>query len=231
MRGETGTGPGVEMASVEELNAAIVSVYPDLLRRAMYLTRDREAATELVHRTVERACASRRHLKGGSNAAHWLGAIMTNQFIDEIRRRRACPFTRGIAPDNIAAPPAEATPLWSGLCLDDVLAAVRCVPDRFRVTFELHALRGLSHRAISLRLGVPMRTVGTRIHRAKQALRRLLMERAMNRGAEVAIPLPVRARRPIAQDPSSLPSASRVFVKERPDQLGGVEVARGGAAG
>jgi len=219
------------MASVEELNAAIVRGYPDLMRRAMYLTRDREAATELVHRTVERACASRRHFKRGSNAAHWLGAILTNQFIDEIRRRRACPFTRGIAPDNIAAPPVDATPVWNGLCLDDVLVAVRRVPDRFRVPFELHALRGLSHRAISLRLGVPMRTVGTRIHRAKQALRGLLTERVLNREAEVAIPLPVRASRPVAREASISPSAPRVFLKKRPDQLGGVEVARGGAAG
>jgi RNA polymerase sigma-70 factor (ECF subfamily) len=227
MRGETGTRPDVEMASVEELNAAIVVTYPDLMRRAMYLTRDREAATELVHRTVERACASRRHLKRGSNAAHWLGAIMTNQFIDELRRRRACPFMRGIAPDNVATPAVDASPIWRGLCLDDVLVAVPHVPDRFRVPFELHALRGLSHRAISLRLGVPMKTVGTRIYRAKQALRRLLMERALQRGAEVAIPLPVGTRRPIAGEPS----APRVFVEEGPDQFSGVEVARGGAAG
>jgi RNA polymerase sigma-70 factor (ECF subfamily) len=231
MTGETGTRPGLEMATVEELNAAIVTAYPDLMRRAMYLTRDRETATELVHRTVERACASRRHLKRGSNAVHWLGAIMTNQFIDELRRRRACPFTRGIAPDNIAAPPLDASPVWSGLCLDDVLVAVRRVPDRFRVPFELHTLRGFSHRAISLRLGVPMRTVGTRIHRAKQALRHLLTERVLQRGAEVAIPLPVRATPSIAQEPSIPASAPRVLVEEAPDHLGGVEVARGGAAG
>jgi RNA polymerase sigma-70 factor (ECF subfamily) len=231
MRGETDTRPGVESASAEELNAAIVAAYPDLLRRAMYLTRDRETATELVHRTVERASASRRHLRRGSNAMHWLGAIMTNQFIDELRRRRACPFTRGIAPDNIAAPAVDASPIWSGLCLDDVLVAVRQVPDRFRVPFELHALRGFSHRAIALRLGVPMKTVGTRIHRAKQALRGLLTERAEKRGAQVAIPLPVRASRPSAQEPSLPASAPRVFLKEPPDHLGGVEVARGGAAG
>ena len=231
MRGETGTRPGVEMASVEELNTAIGVAYPDLMRRAMYLTRDREAATELVHRTVERACASRRHLKRGSNPAHWLGAIMTNQFIDELRRRRACPFARGIAPDNIAAPAADVSPVWSGLCLDDVLVAVRQVPDRFRVPFELHALRGLSHRAISLRLGVPMKTVGTRIYRAKQALRSLLMDRALKRQADVAIPLPVGALRPIEYQPSIPESAPRVFLKECPDQFSGVEVARGGAAG
>lgn len=229
MSGETGTRPEVEMASIEELNAAIVATYPDLLRRAMYLTRNREAAAELVQRTVERACASRRHLKGGSNVAHWLGAIMTNQFIDELRRRRACPFMRGIAPDNVATPAVDASPIWSGLGLDDVVVAVRQVPDRFRVPFELHALRGLSHRAISLRLGIPMKTVGTRIYRAKHALRRLLMERAVRRGAEFAIPLPVGARGPMAGEPSE--SAPRVFLEEGPDQFGGVEVARGGAAG
>ena len=82
-----------------------------------------------------------------------------------------------------------------------------------------------------MRLGVPMKTVGTRIYRAKQALRRLLMERALQRGADVAIPLPVGARRPMADEPSMPASAPRVFLEEGPDQFGGVEVARGGAAG
>jgi len=207
MSAEAGSGPGVEIASVEELNAAIVAAHPDLLRRAVYLTRNREDAMELVQRTAERACAARAQLKAGSNVAHWLGAILTTQFINEFRRRRASPFTPGAMHDNVAALPADAPPPWSCFSLDDVIVAAQRVPDGFREPFELHLLRGLSHRAISLRLGLPMGTVATRIHRAKLLLRVLLTERAQR----------------------SL-SASCVLVKKIPDDHRGVEVAGQAAA-
>jgi RNA polymerase sigma-70 factor (ECF subfamily) len=170
----------VEVASVEELNTAMVTAYPDLLRRAAYLTRDRGEAMELVQRTVERACAARAQLKAGSNAVHWLGAILTTQFINEFRRHRASPFIYGAAHENVAAPLAEAPPPWSSHTLDDVIAAARRLPDGFREPFELHMLRGLSHRALALRLGLPMGTVATRIHRAKLLLRGLLSARAQS---------------------------------------------------
>ncbi len=231
MSADTGPRPEIETAPVADLHAAIVEAYPILLRRAVYLTRDREDAKDLVQRTVERACASRRQLKAGSNTAHWLGTILTNQFIDEIRRHRSSPFAHGIAHDNLAGPAAEVRPIWSSLELDDVLAAVRRVPDRFRIPFELHALRGLSHRAISLRLGLPMGTIATRIHRAKRVLKGLLTERALKRMGEAAIPLPVGISRPAAPERSLDASSPGVLLEERPDEFAGVEVARGGAAG
>jgi RNA polymerase sigma-70 factor (ECF subfamily) len=174
MRGETGLESGIGAASVEYLNQAIVAARADLLRRALYLTRDRDQAMDLVQRTVERACASRRQLRPGSNPARWLGAILTSQFIDDFRRQRASPFARGVAHDNVAPPPADPIPIWSFLGIDDVVAAMRQLPDHFRGPFELFALRGLSHRAISLRLGLPIGTIATRIFRARRLLKRIL---------------------------------------------------------
>jgi len=231
MRGDTGPRAEAPIASVEELNAAIVSAYPDLLRRALFLTRDREDATDLVHRTVERACVSRNQFKVGSSARHWLGAILTNQFIDEVRRHRSNPIAHGMTYDNISGPPADVRPVWTHLELEDVLVAVRRVPDRYRIPFELHALRKLSHREIGLRLRLPLGTVGTRIHRAKLALRQLLSERALKRMAVVTLALPAVASRRSQRESAIADSPPRVPLEERPDHLGGVEVARGGAAG
>jgi RNA polymerase sigma-70 factor, ECF subfamily len=191
MRGEPGQGSGIAAASVsvEDLNAAIVAARADLLRRAFYLTRDRDQAMDLVQRTAERACASRRQLRPGSNPAHWLGAILTTQFIDQFRRRRASPFAGALAHDNIASPPTEPIPIWSALGIDDVVAATCRLPAHFREAFELHALRGLSHRAISRLLALPMGTIATRIHRAKALLKQILTARIARRPAQTAIPI------------------------------------------
>lgn len=231
MRGDTGPRAEAPVASVAELNAAIVSAYPDLLRRALFLTRDREDASDLVHRTVERACVSRNQFRVGSSAPHWLGAILTNLFIDDVRRHRSNPIAHGMSYDNISGPPADVRPVWTNLELDDVLVAVRHVPDRYRIPFELHALRKLSHREIGLRLGLPLGTVGTRIHRAKLTLRQLLSERVQKRTGVVTLKLPAVASPRSRRDGAIAGSPPRALLEERPDHLGGVEVARGGAAG
>jgi RNA polymerase sigma-70 factor (ECF subfamily) len=176
------TGPGKAGAvSVEELNAAIVAAHAALARRAFYLTRDRDCANDLVQRTVERACSSRHQLRPASSPARWLSSIMTTQFIDECRRYSAGPFSRAQPLDCVAAPDPTPTPLWASLDMDDIVAAARGLPPRFRQPFELHALARMSHRAIALRLGLPMGTIATRIHRAKRLLRKSLTGCALRR--------------------------------------------------
>jgi RNA polymerase sigma-70 factor (ECF subfamily) len=172
----TSTEPGT--VSVQELNDAIVQAQPGLLRRALYLTRDRDQAIDLVQRTVERACRSRCQLRPGSNPDHWLRAILTSRFIDEVRHQRATHWTSAMDCDRCAAPEPADAPLWTLLDADDVVAATRRLPRLFREPFELFAFGHLSQRMIGARLGLPIGTIGTRIFRAKRLLRDLLMQRA-----------------------------------------------------
>jgi RNA polymerase sigma-70 factor (ECF subfamily) len=166
--------------SVEQLNRAIVASYASLLRRALYLTRDRADAMDLVQRTVERACRSRRQLRPGSNPAHWLGAILNSQFVDESRRKKTNALSHMGGYETLAAPPAAVRPIWGELELDDVLAAARRLPRHLRQPFQLHYLRGLRQRAVGERLGVATATIATRIYRAKRLLRRMLTEALRN---------------------------------------------------
>jgi RNA polymerase sigma-70 factor (ECF subfamily) len=192
MRAEPGQNSGTPIVSVDELNTAIVVAYPDLLRRSLYLTRDRDQARDLVHRTIERACASRRQLRPGSNPAHWLGAILTSQFIDELRRLRAGPFSRSVGCDNIAATPGDPCPVWNWLGIEDVVAATAKLPPHFREPFEMYALRGHSQRVVALRLGLPEGTIATRVFRAKRLLKQILMPLALRGSART--PIPIRGR-------------------------------------
>ena len=60
----------------------------------------------------------------------------------------------------------------------DVRAAVAALRDDVRDTYRMFALDGLDYTAIAAALGIPKATVGTRIHRARRALRAALTSRA-----------------------------------------------------
>jgi RNA polymerase sigma-70 factor (ECF subfamily) len=53
-------------------------------------------------------------------------------------------------------------------------AAIAKLEDEFQVVYRMHAIDSLSYKEISLRLGIPVNTVGTRISRARGKLRTLL---------------------------------------------------------
>lgn len=164
----------------KEFGCAIVGERPYLVRRAFFLTRDRDSALDLVQTTLERACRSRHQFRVGSSARSWLHTIMTSCFVDEMRRRKVQPFSRSAVEWDVAAPIPDEIPVWSDLGIDDVKAVTRRLPPAFRQPFELRVFDRLSYRAIGDRLNLPMGTIATRIFRAKRALRDMLIEGLAN---------------------------------------------------
>ena len=88
---------------------------------------------------------------------------------------RACDIRKSAARRNLpleeavlaAAPEAEE---------GDLLAAVRALPDKYGAVIHLHYYEGYSIGEIATLLGVPAPTVGTRLARGRERLRRLLKE-------------------------------------------------------
>jgi RNA polymerase sigma-70 factor (ECF subfamily) len=173
-------------ARAEEGNAKaaygriVTAVQPVLLQRALCLTRDPDEASDLVQATLERGYRSFERFRAGTNAASWLSTIMTNHFIDERRRER--PMRRAWPLDQmeIAAPTPDEIPVWVDVQYEEVKEAAAQLPDGSRVPFELRSFDRLSYREIADRLGLPMNTVCSRIHRARSTIKRVLLARLCN---------------------------------------------------
>lgn len=145
-----------------------------LVRVAMSLTRNAADAEDLVQDTLLRAYGAVERFDGRYPRA-WLLTIMRNAQVNRVRRRR---------PELLRDPEAGERLLESQTPHDSaehdalrdafdaqVERALEELPDKFRRVVGLVDLEGLSYQEAADRLGVPIGTIMSRLHRARQRIR------------------------------------------------------------
>jgi RNA polymerase sigma-70 factor (ECF subfamily) len=140
---------------------------------AYRLTGKDDDAYDLVQEALLRVRKGLETYQPGSMEG-WLSRIVTNVFLDEVRRKRRRPVE--VLPEDPerllpSSPGAdEATDNLS----DDVQAALRRLPEDFRTAVVLCDVVGLSYEEIAEAMSVPVGTVRSRIHRGRRLLREAL---------------------------------------------------------
>ena len=139
----------------------------------------------------------------------WLARIVTNVFLDEVRRRQRRP-TDALPddPDGCSRPRPAADEVTTGLS-DEVQRALAVLPDDFRVPVVLCDVSDLSYEQIADATGVPIGTVRSRIHRGRRLLRAALVGRGVMGHDRASSPPDDRHLRPTSTASSPTPSAPR----------------------
>jgi RNA polymerase sigma-70 factor (ECF subfamily) len=153
----------------------IIAEIPRLRRYARALTRDREAADDLVQDCLERAW-SRFHLwRRRDNLRAWLFTIMHNLHANHVRRAKSRPATTSLdLVEGSARLPALRPAQEDGLETRGIAAALDQLPEEQRQVLLLVALEQLSYEEAAQVLDIPIGTVMSRLSRARERLRRLL---------------------------------------------------------
>jgi RNA polymerase sigma-70 factor (ECF subfamily) len=107
----------------------------------------------------------------------WLARIVTNVFLDEVRRKRRRPEQAlPDDPDFVLPPVAAADVAASSAGLsDEVQAALAALPEEFRVPVVMRDVADQTYEDIAASLGVPVGTVRSRLHRGRRLLRTALV--------------------------------------------------------
>jgi RNA polymerase sigma-70 factor (ECF subfamily) len=177
-----------------DVRSELAAQYRRLLTYARTLTGDESAAEDLVQDTLERALRASDRFQAGSNAGAWLTRILKNRFMDRYRHKVAIREV-GIECATalaIAEPPRMPT-LLDFVSEQDVINAMGRLSSVLHDTFRLRYVEGWSYGRIAEHFGVPPSTVGTRLRRARLALRRLVENGLKHSGNGVVISL-----RPVA---------------------------------
>jgi RNA polymerase sigma-70 factor, ECF subfamily len=137
---------------------------------AYRLTGNDDDAYDLVQEALLRVRKGLETYQPGSMEG-WLSRIVTNVFLDEVRRKRRRPIE--VLPDDperlLPSAPGADEPTDS--LSDDVQAALRRLPEDFRTAVVLCDVVGLSYEEIAEAISVPVGTVRSRIHRGRRLLR------------------------------------------------------------
>jgi len=147
---------------------------------AYRLTGNTEDARDLVQESLLRVRRGLATYEPGSLEG-WLARIVTNVFLDDVRRRKRRP-THALPenPDLVLPPSAAADDAADAAGLSsEIQAAIAALPEEFRVPLVLCDVADRSYEDIATTLAVPIGTVRSRLHRGRKLLRRELETRGV----------------------------------------------------
>lgn len=173
--------PEFEILAMEHLDM--------LYRIARRLTRDEATAEDLVQETYLRALRSYQTFDLKEFGIRpWLLRILHNLHTTRYQREKRQP--QGIDDAQLQAiaettenqnGPVDKTRLWDGMD-EQLVRAVESLPDEYQSVILLWAIDELSYKEIAEALDVPIGTVMSRLHRARQRLSEQLRGFAVEQG-------------------------------------------------
>jgi RNA polymerase sigma-70 factor (ECF subfamily) len=156
-----------------------------------HLTYNEDDANDLVQETYLKAYRFIDSYEQGTNAKAWLFKILKHAFINEYRKKTKEPG-RVDYEDIVAYHDQEDTKyvgtldmrqeIFQGMMGDEVTKAVNSLPVDFRTVILLCDVEGFTYEEIAKIVNIPIGTVRSRLHRARNMLKEMLREYARSRG-------------------------------------------------
>ncbi len=142
---------------------------PALRRYAVALTYDTSKADDLVQDCLERALMKFHLWQAGSNLKAWLFTIMHNLFINTQVRLSRLP--KMVSLDVVSDTLKINGNAEQGTEIYELAVAVSKLPIDQKNVILLVGLEGFGYKEVSNMLGIPLGTVMSRLHRAREKLR------------------------------------------------------------
>ena len=149
--------------------------YQALFRFAFSLTRNADLAADLVQETFCIWAAKGGQLRDHSKAKTWLFTTLHREFLGQLRRAERFPVTE-LDETTIAttsAPEADAERQIDAQRAVDLLG---CLDETYRAPVSLFYLQQHSYKEIAEILDIPIGTVMSRLSRAKEILKRQMLD-------------------------------------------------------
>lgn len=162
----------------KQFEAVMIPHMDVLFNYGMYLTGDRDTASDLLQETFLKAFRFFDKFEQGTNAKAWLYRIMRNTFINEYRRIKRIPETVEYD-EQISAyqmlprddeQNQEERRVGGEMFGDEIAGAIAGLPEKFKSVIVLRDVEDLPYEEIADALEIPIGTVRSRLHRARAIL-------------------------------------------------------------
>jgi RNA polymerase sigma-70 factor (ECF subfamily) len=142
-------------------------------RLAGLILRDQHEAEDATQDALMRAWRAADTLRDPAGFEAWFDRILVNVCRDRLRRRGK---VRLIAIDDAGPMPSQRDPFRTVLERDEVLRALDGLDDDLRIVLLLHYWADLTLDAVAARVGWPVGTVKSRLHRGLARMREQMGE-------------------------------------------------------
>nr|WP_299418374.1 sigma-70 family RNA polymerase sigma factor [uncultured Emticicia sp.] len=159
---------------------------------AFRLTNDEDDANDLVQDTYLKAFRFINSFERGTNAKAWLFRILKNSFINDYRKKSKEPSkvdyhdvetTYNSTEDaEMDATSDLRTETVQDMIGDEVANALNSLPVDFRTVIILCDIEGFTYEEMAKILDIPIGTVRSRLHRARNLLKEKLKSYALSMG-------------------------------------------------
>jgi len=172
----------------------------ELFASAMRMTKQKEAAEDLLSEVYSKAWKAFDQFEPGTNLRAWLYKILTNTYINHYRHKQREPYmveldrpddpdtgSGGDLYDRIlgASPSPFDNPdavLTNRILDQDLTKAIESLPDEFRLAVLLSDVQNFSYQDIADILSIPIGTVRSRLWRGRRLLQKILWKQAVEAG-------------------------------------------------
>lgn len=164
--------------STIEFNQQLIGLRQQLYYFALSLTKDRDNALDLLQESQLRAITFRDKFRDNTNFKAWVYTIMKNTFINGHRRNKR---TRVIMDsvererDQVRRVQVPNNP-EGRVKMAEIDRSLERLDPAFRTPFTMHH-EGYKYHEIAEHMGIPIGTVKSRIHQARQRLQEMLTDK------------------------------------------------------
>jgi len=164
--------------STLEFNEQLLSLRQQLYYFALGLTKNRENAQDLVQESILRAITFRDKFRDNTNFKAWVYTIVKNTFINGHRRNKR---TRVIM-DSVEREREQVSRVQTSSTVEanvkrtELERSLGQLDPAFRQPFMMH-FEGFKYNEIAAQMSIPVGTVKSRIHQARQRLQESLTDR------------------------------------------------------
>jgi RNA polymerase sigma factor (sigma-70 family) len=182
------------MATPEEIKVFETELLPHidaLYNFAFHLCYNEDDANDLVQETYLKAYRFISKYIQGTNGKAWLFKILKNAFINQYRKKSKRPTQVDYEEIATYHDSEDASyvdffdlreEIFQGMMGDEVTNAINSLPLDFRTVILLCDIEGFTYEEISKIVAIPIGTVRSRLHRARNMLKEQLTEYAKQMG-------------------------------------------------
>ncbi|MHB1205006.1 MAG: sigma-70 family RNA polymerase sigma factor [Rhodospirillaceae bacterium] len=179
------------MSKTETFTSLLTSHLPKLRAYALVLTRNHNAADDLLQDTACRAWRAQHQFAMGTNFTAWIYRILRNSFLASLRRAQRTLVPLDEVPDRLFSIPPEQDDIVLSRQIVRVMDKIR--PGHKQV-LTLVCAEGMSYTAAAKVLNCTVASVKSKLWRARQHMELLVQESPQGARRRPPAPIPKSAR-------------------------------------